>query len=37
MTELTEPRHRRGVPPAADGYPLDIRLQGDHETVFFAL
>jgi protocatechuate 3,4-dioxygenase alpha subunit len=23
--------------PAADGYALDIRLQGDHETVFFAV
>jgi protocatechuate 3,4-dioxygenase beta subunit len=23
--------------PAGDGYRFDIRLQGDHETVFFSL
>jgi protocatechuate 3,4-dioxygenase alpha subunit len=23
--------------PTEDGYRFDVRLQGDHETVFFAL
>jgi protocatechuate 3,4-dioxygenase alpha subunit len=34
------PAHRRGTlvaEPAGDGYRLDIRLQGEGETVFFAL
>jgi protocatechuate 3,4-dioxygenase alpha subunit len=34
------PEHRRPTlmaEPTLDGYRLDIRLQGEHETVFFAL
>jgi protocatechuate 3,4-dioxygenase alpha subunit len=34
------PAHRRATllaEPTGDGYRLDIRLQGEHETVFFDL
>jgi protocatechuate 3,4-dioxygenase, alpha subunit len=34
------PEHRRGTlvaEPTGDGYRLDLRLQGEHETVFFAV
>lgn len=37
LAKLTEPERDTLLAwPAADGYTFDIRLQGEHETVFFA-
>lgn len=38
LTAIAEPRRATLIArPADDGYTFDIRLQGEHETVFFAI